>query len=621
MTQHEQTVVELRRKYGDDVEIRTNEIRAHSDETMVVEGYASVFDSVYNIGFDEIVDRGAFDKVLDDDVRFFFDHGGTPLARTTNNTLQLKVDETGLHYRAELSDTTAGRDLFAAIQRGDVSQSSFAFVVDRETRDKNGVRHIESVRQLLDCSAVSYPASPATSVVTRNNCADEKKSHKLPHKHLDMELQKMSVSDMRAKRAQLADEFAALGAGIEAEARTATDTETEQLDHLDSEIERIDGYIENRERQARQAKTAARMANTGVSSTSEKRDIARTNERFSLSRAVAHIANGRPLMGAELEWSLEARNEAGRSGLQVQGQIGVPRFALETRDGETDQFAATSAAAADAGGPGFVATAVPQGIGALHQPSFTESLGVQFINATSSLQMPRVATKPGATAETEVSEAADSGMQLDQINLTPTRYSAETMYSKQLLLQGGSQVDGFLSREIINAHNRQIDATTFGLIFAYVATDTASPATTTTGMFHDSDTTFAEDVLFRMESALVASDTDFSNVRFVVGARGLGNVRGLSATGTGGDALYNGQSLMGYALTKSGRVSETASKSTVYMGNFGQGLIGAKFGPLDLLVDPYTAASTAQIKLHTNQWFDVDVRQGGALATSILAAG
>lgn len=621
MTQHEQTVVELRRKYGDNVEIRTSEIRAHSDESMVVEGYASVFDSVYNIGFDEIVDRGAFDNVLDDDVRFFFDHGGTPLARTTNGTLQLTVDETGLHYRAELNDTTAGRDLFAAIKRGDVSQSSFAFVIDRETRDKNGVRHIESVRQLLDVAAVSYPASPATTVATRNDCELEKNSAKLPHKHLDMELQKMSVSDMRAKRAQLADEFAALGAGIEAEARTATDTETEQLDHLDREISRIDGYIENRERQARQAQAAARMANTGVVSRSEQRDIQRTNERFSLSRAVAHIANGRPLMGAELEWSMEARNEAGRSGLQLQGQIGVPRFAMETRADESDQFAATAAAALDAGGPGFVATAVPTSIGALHQPSFTESLGVQFINATSSLQMPRVATKPGATLEGEVDTAADSGMQLDQVSLTPTRYSAETMYSKQLLLQGGQQVDSFLSREIINAHNRQIDTHTFDLIFAYVATDTAATPTTATGMYHDTDTTFDSDVIFRMESALVGSDTDFSNVRFVVGARGLGKVRGLSATGSGGDALYNGSTLMGYGLTKSGRVSETASKATVYMGNFGQGLIGAKFGPLDLLVDPYTAASTAQIKLHTNQWFDIDIRQGGAIATSILAAG
>lgn len=606
---NEQMVVELRNKYGEDVEVRTAEIRAHESQQMVVEGYASVFDSVYNIGFDETVDRGAFDNVLDDDVRFFFDHGGTPLARTKNGTLQLSVDETGLHYRAELNDTTAGRDLFAAIQRGDVSESSFAFIIEKEQRDAAGVRHIEKVGRLLDCSAVSYPASPATSVEsrTKKEIETQPQTTKLRQNHTDMELGKMTVSDLKAKRGQFSDEFNALAAGIEAEGRTATPAEAEQLNHLDKEVERLDSYIETREKQAKQA---ARMAHVGTVSNSEQKEVRAINQRFSLSRAITHVANGRPLMGAELEWAMEAQQEARGSGLRMEGQIGVPTFAVEQRAADDFQSGGS--------GAGFVPELVPTAIDALHTPSFIERLGVQFINATGNIQMPRVSTRPGVTQEGEVDGDANSAMDIDEVSLTPTRYAAKTKYSKQLLMQGGAEVDTFIARQIINAHNRQMDSTALAILTATAATDIAG--TTSSGMFNDQTATeFVEATLFAMESALVSTDTDFGNVQVVVGPRGLQAIRDLSATGAGGDALYNGTTLMGYNVTKSGRVTEGTGVCTILVGNFGQALIGAAFGPLDVLVDPYSSASTAQIALHTNKWFDVDLRQAGAMATSTLA--
>jgi hypothetical protein len=52
-------------------------------------------------------------------------------------------------------------------------------------------------------------------------------------------------------------------------------------------------------------------------------------------------------------------------------------------------------------------------------------------------------------------------------------------------------------------------------------------------------------------------------------------------------------------------------------GNFQQGCILAYFGGIDLLVDPYSAAGTAQIVLHVNRFFDFDVRQAGALSKII----
>jgi hypothetical protein len=132
----------------------------------IVEGYAAKFDETTDLGkFRERIQRGAFKNVLDNDVRFLLNHDGLTLARTTNGTLKLREDATGLHYTAELNDTTAGRDLYAAIKRGDISQSSFAFTIDRQSwSDDNSTRTVEQVGRLLDVSAVVYPAYENSSV-------------------------------------------------------------------------------------------------------------------------------------------------------------------------------------------------------------------------------------------------------------------------------------------------------------------------------------------------------------------------------------------------------------------------------------------------------------------------
>ena len=43
-------------------------------------------------------------------------------------------------------------------------------------------------------------------------------------------------------------------------------------------------------------------------------------------------------------------------------------------------------------------------------------------------------------------------------------------------------------------------------------------------------------------------------------------------------------------------------------------MVLAFFGGVDILVDPYSNAGTAQIALHVNKFYDADVRQAGALA-------
>ena len=138
------------------------EIKAAA-ESRTVEGYASVFNSMSeDLGFREIILPGAFSDVLDNDVRALYNHDSNYLlARTTSGTLELKEDEKGLYYRFEMPNTSYGNDMLELFRRGDLTQSSFGFTVEKDSwrmKDGQQVRYIERVGSLFDVSPVVFPA-------------------------------------------------------------------------------------------------------------------------------------------------------------------------------------------------------------------------------------------------------------------------------------------------------------------------------------------------------------------------------------------------------------------------------------------------------------------------------
>lgn len=116
----------------------SGEVRAEqrTDEPTRILGYGSVFNSRSEPlwGFREIIKPGAFDDVLNDDVRGLFNHDPNfILGRSAAGTLSLSVDERGLRYDITAPDTQTIRDLvLAPMMRGDINQSSFAFRVSHD---------------------------------------------------------------------------------------------------------------------------------------------------------------------------------------------------------------------------------------------------------------------------------------------------------------------------------------------------------------------------------------------------------------------------------------------------------------------------------------------------------
>ncbi|WP_182425815.1 HK97 family phage prohead protease [Dielma fastidiosa] len=161
------------------------EIRSKSGgegETCIVEGYAAKFNTEtvlfeYNsysrgkVEYREKIDQNAFDECDMKDVVMLYDHEGRVLARTSNNTLTLTIDDVGLKVRADLSGTQLGRDVFAEIRDGYVTKMSFSFTIDEEKNEQAttyDLRTITKVKRLHDVSAVSIPAYDDTSINARS---------------------------------------------------------------------------------------------------------------------------------------------------------------------------------------------------------------------------------------------------------------------------------------------------------------------------------------------------------------------------------------------------------------------------------------------------------------------
>ena len=167
-------------------ELRTSK----TADGMYIGGYAARYNNLSSDlgGFRERILPGAFDKVLDSepDVVCLFNHNPNfVLGRTSADTLSVRSTSKGLAFDCDMPNTSYARDLSESIKRGDIKACSFAFELGdgdedfaEEDTDQGRmlVRSIRNFKVLHDCSVVTSPAFPGTSVDTRNIVAAEVRS-------------------------------------------------------------------------------------------------------------------------------------------------------------------------------------------------------------------------------------------------------------------------------------------------------------------------------------------------------------------------------------------------------------------------------------------------------------
>lgn len=165
------------------------EIRAEKDEKRgnIIIGRPIVYDSKTDIAgmFEEVIERGALKKANLEDVRFLVNHDQSkiPLARsrknTKNSTMKLTVDNDGMEIEVQLDteNNSEARNLYSAIERGDITGMSFLFGIEDEEWENlesdYPTRHVKAISTVVEVSAVTFPAYKDTSITARDKSAVE----------------------------------------------------------------------------------------------------------------------------------------------------------------------------------------------------------------------------------------------------------------------------------------------------------------------------------------------------------------------------------------------------------------------------------------------------------------
>ena len=167
--------MKIHQRYSENISIRAGE----NNETIVF-GYAAKYNTRSKLLvendklFYEIIRSGAFIEGIANsrDVVMVLDHDKNELlARTKSNTLELRSDDTGLYFEFIMPNTTRGRDTLEMINRGDISELSFAFYL-RNTdykmsrlSDGSLLREISNFKSIKDVSLLQTDAAyPGTNV-------------------------------------------------------------------------------------------------------------------------------------------------------------------------------------------------------------------------------------------------------------------------------------------------------------------------------------------------------------------------------------------------------------------------------------------------------------------------
>ena len=660
---NESQLSELRNKYGENVELRTAEVRAAGDDSLVIEGYAANFEQRTDLGyFKEEIARGAFDDVMEDDVRLLLNHEGAPMARTTNNTLELSIDDTGLKYRAALADTQDGRDLYKLIKRGDITQSSFAFTIaEQEWSEDRSTRTVTKMARLLDVSPVTYPAYPTTTVAARqmaevkpepveetqtiSEAQPEKQEVRTFEQTAEKAAKQFKIMNFRNSNdaaryiSQLEDKLANINALAETEERALTSEELEETQEIHNKLEAAeqqrDGLAKNEQR------LKARAVAQDAVVRSDKEAI-KANAKFDFGKALREAAHG-GVTGLEKEVMQEARSEASALGLGLRGDFSIPQSMLI----EARNVYGTDSSLGDVdSGVTTVATEVTALVGALRSNSILAATGATQLNGfVGDIKMPSLPTDAAKEPAEGAAVTSNSGA-MGQQTLSPSRIAQQMIVTKEAINQTNGNMASVIAADFGRAIANVQDKIALNSIHGTGGATALAGKTGTVVLGTEVDTndlaaTTAADI--RDLWAEITANGAENNTQFVAHPSDYAFLMGLANVSAVSSLVENGQ-IFGYNVLSSGSVPSIDAGAVyasqlieggadvalgaaagwdnlrfVYYGDWTD-MFYANWGGLDVTLDIFSGISEGTVKIVVDTFFDAKVRRAGSLGALPFAA-
>ena len=430
----------------------------------------------------------------------------------------------------------------------------------------------------------------------------------------------MDTKKLNELRGSLVDEHEALIAGADTAERDLKDEENTRLDEIRSEIEKTDKKIADgiyitaqREKQSalnEQFSQSSEQRHYHVGSETPKFSDGEEKDlrNYSFFKLIREGARGQ-LTGLEKEMHEQAVSEARQNGTSIENW-GVPRFLV---NGERR----AQTVGTNSEGGFTVQTSINDFIPALRKKLVLVEAGAQFLEGlTSSVAIPRIATatSPGMSAENAT--ASEEEVVVEQVTLSPKRCAGFTKVSKQLIQQRSLDVESLITNDL---------TTQIASLIQDQAINGSGSSNQATGLLSVSGTNSVAggtnglaptlDHAIDLESGVANANADIANLAYITNPSVRGKLKKTATdSGSGVFVMGNDNGLNGYPCFVSTAVPSNLTKGTasavcsaIIFGDWSNLLIGS-FGGLDILVDPYSAATEGIVQIVANSFIDVAVR-------------
>ena len=595
-------------------------------------GYAIVFDkeSIDLGGFQEIIRKSAVseDLINKSDIYLNWNHNNDyVLARSKygKGNLELRIDNHGLFFQAELPDTAKGNEILSYIQRGELDECSFCFSLDYNDKssekwtyrnDNTQLREILKIKQLYDVALCFKGAYSDTECSLRDleHCKEEinklnNSRNMAPEEQQEFDNNLKEIEALKAEIKQLKEEQ--LHKDLEELDKKVEETKSENTEKLDEKEEKP---VENQE--FSDEKQDENQDSEEQETAKEEQETAKTDENQDENTENLPESDDKEDEKDDSEDNKD-ENDKDKRNIQINNKnnyhinmkkenflIKEIRNAIETGN-RTFSFPAVNEVRTvtvndQAGDPvvaGVHDNIVDTEIQGILEPLYADgilfNLGCRMYKGLpmGDISIPKM-SKTSVGWASEIAAATATGVTFENVVLSPKRITGYIDISKMLLAQDTHNAEDAIRRDIVNALNSKLQQTFFG--------DEAKTDDKPAGLFNGQTLEEVEDFAGIANLEAAVDDENVKGERKYVGSnKAKAAFRVMPKSALTNELLMNSGEIDGTPFIAT---SDIADKKFVY-GDFSSIAIGS-WGNVELTVDPYTTAINGCVRLIINSYWD-----------------
>jgi len=406
-----------------------------------------------------------------------------------------------------------------------------------------------------------------------------------------------STTELRNERTTLLTRSNEIIAAAKGEQRKLTDPEDNELG-------------QNQIRMAEIAVELSQLENTNRSAGTPHID----GPTFSLRSALLQMVDRGGLTDEVAAFSQRGKEQLAKTGIQTRGSNGI-YIPVESRA----SFTGTGAAGT---GSDLIDTQFMDILTPLRDRLVLAQAGANMLTGlVGNIDIPAYSGSTANWAE-ENGAAADGAGTFTHKTMKPKRLTSILTVSRQLLVQDSLGVEALLRNDLINSIISKLEATLLG---NHAHADN-KPDGLFTG-FSDAAVALAWDSIVDLETNVDVANALENNMSYIAHTRLRGAMKKTYKSSTAKNLfildadgrLNDNKCLRTNAIAMNAAVVDpaTAANYGVIFGNWSDLMIG-QWGALDLMVDPYTKADEAFVRIIVNSYWDGCIRRAGSFSKALM---